>query len=320
MFRPVLCNYYVTFRCNVRCTFCDIWKNTKYRNTADCTTTDVVSNLSSLKRAGVKFIDFTGGEPLLNDELPDMLSAAKQSGFRTSVTTNCLLYPKKADELHGKVDFLHFSLDSMNPEQHDRLRGRPIFERVMKSIELALSIGERPDLLFTVTPENYEQIEPLSRFTANRKLILLVNPVFNYTGQQPITTAILNHLERYRGKPYVYMNLALHRLIRRGGNDRNRARCRAVSSSVVISPDNEIMLPCYHFAQQRIKIEGNLTTIFESELFRHYLKKQGRFSFCENCTINCYFDPSFLYKPDAYFALSLLSKAKYALDKYVKRR
>ena len=99
---PVLCNYYLTYRCNATCDFCDIWEKPsqyveleKYKR-----------NLIELKKLKVKVIDFTGGEPLLHRGLGQMLTLAKEAGFITTVTTNCLLYPKRAKELQGKIDIM----------------------------------------------------------------------------------------------------------------------------------------------------------------------------------------------------------------------
>ena len=71
---PVLCNYYVTYRCNAKCSFCDIWERpSPYVNLKN-----VKENLKDLKRLGVQVIDFTGGEPLLHRELPLFLDYAKE--------------------------------------------------------------------------------------------------------------------------------------------------------------------------------------------------------------------------------------------------
>ena len=96
---PLLCNYYVTTKCNARCIFCDIYK--KPGRHADMN--HVRENLRDLKKLGVAFVDFTGGEPLLHPHLPEILSFSKKLGLRSTVTTNTLLYPKFADQLKGKI-------------------------------------------------------------------------------------------------------------------------------------------------------------------------------------------------------------------------
>ena len=71
---PVLCNYYLTYRCNAKCGFCDIWQQpSPYINLKN-----VEANLTDLKKLRVRVIDFTGGEPLLHRQLPEMLKLAKK--------------------------------------------------------------------------------------------------------------------------------------------------------------------------------------------------------------------------------------------------
>ena len=316
--KPILCNYYITYRCNAKCSFCDFWKKKSYQETADCSREDMANNLPQLKKIGIKFIDFTGGEPLLHPLLPEMLNLAKRHRFYTSVTTNCLLYPQRAEELKGLVNLLHFSLDSIDEEENDRLRGKGSFASVMESIEVAKSLGERPDLLFTATRTNFKAIDELSRFAREQKLILIVNPIFKYSSQLSITKEAMDYLDQLRKEPYVYINRALHKFIRNGGNPRLKPRCRAISSSVVISPQNDLLLPCFHHQKLTIPIRSTIKQILHSQTYKLLKKQQGTFPFCDGCTINCYFDPSFLYKMDRYFLLSMVSKMKYGIDKYIR--
>ncbi len=312
---PLLCNYYITTRCNARCEFCDIYK----KKGQDVNPEEVTRNLKDLKKIGVRFIDFTGGEPLLHPQLPEFLAQAKQLGFQTTVTTNCILYPKLAERIKGLVNLLHFSLDSPVPEEHNAIRGAKCFDKVMESLDIAEALGETPDILFTVTNENTHHLEAMTRFAQSRRLILLINPVFSYFENEAVTRDTLNRILMWTSEPYVYINRGIVRFMQQGGNRTAYPRCRAVTTTLVISPDNQLLLPCYHRTAHRIPIENYLTEIVKSELFRKYKKWEGRYNFCEGCTISCYFDPSFTYGIDDYFLLSQISKAKYAWDKYIRR-
>jgi MoaA/NifB/PqqE/SkfB family radical SAM enzyme len=312
---PLLCNYYITTRCNARCAFCDIYqKKGQHANPVE-----VYQNLTDLKKIGVRFIDFTGGEPLLHPRLPEFLIKAKQLGFQTTVTTNCILYPRIAEQMKDLVDLLHFSLDSPVPEEHDAIRGVKCFDKVMESLEIAVSLNETPDILFTVTNENIHHLSSMAAFAQQRCLILLINPVFSYFDNEAVTQKTLNKILTFTTEPYVYINRGIVRFMKRGGNQTAHPRCRAVTTALVISPDNHLLLPCYHKTVHRIPIQNQLYGIFQSGRLRTFQKKEGRYSFCENCTISCYFDPSFTYGIDDYFLLSQISKVKYAWDKYVRR-
>jgi len=319
-FPPLLLHYYITYHCNCRCPFCDIWHSKPYSNTTNTRVNDVKQNLIQAKKLGVKFVDFTGGEPLLHPKINILLKIAKELGFRTSITTNCLLYPQKAETIKGLVDFLHFSLDSLNKIQHDDLRGKNVFDKVMHSIDTARTLGESPDLLYTVTDQNVEQIIPLSEFAKRLGLILIVNPVFLNGNSHTISFKNLKLLEKYQFKHYVYINRAFHRLRKNGGNRKKNPRCRVVSSTLVISPDNYLLLPCFHFNNKKIVIKNSLLKIYNSQKFKEYKHKQGRFDFCANCVLNCYFDPSFVYKCDAYFFESLQAKVQYIYYKHIKKK
>ncbi len=317
---PILLHYFITYRCNCKCTFCDIWRSDDLRSNGDARLEDVCRNLMEARKLGARFVDFTGGEPLLHPQLPEMLKQAREVGFKTSVTTNCMLYPQRARELAGRVDYLHFSIDSNDPRQHDAIRRAKAFSRVSESIETAKQLGEAPDLLFTVTEENVASLLPLCELAKKRKLMLILNPVFSHRLRRELNTETLDKLESVANLPFVYLNKAFLRLRRNGGNSTDKPRCRAVTSTIVVSPNNELLLPCFHFAQRRLPIKRSLTQARESVDCKAFESGQGRFAFCEGCTLNCYFDPSFVYKLDGYFCESLAAKAKYAYYKYVHRR
>lgn len=317
--KPVLCNYYLTYRCNAKCGFCDIWEQPSPMISLQ----DAEQNLDDLKRLGVRIIDFTGGEPLLHTGLHELLAMAKARGFLTTVTSNGLLYPKRAKQLAGKVDMLHFSIDSSVPQEHDASRGVKCFDKLMESIEVALSLGERPDLLFTVTNESINRLEEIyERISYPNRLILILNPLFEYHALgHGLAEEVMKRVEAFARKPYTYLNPAFMTLRRRGGNDPENPTCKAVSTCVVISPFNELVLPCYHFGMERIPIEGRLYDLWHSDTVAHHKEMEGRHEACRGCTVNCYFEPSFATTPtSSYFWQSLPSKMNYSWTKFIVQR
>jgi len=312
--RPVLCNYYLTYRCNARCHFCDIWEKPSPYPSLET----IAENLKALRRLGVQVVDFTGGEPLLFRQLPEALALAKEHGFITTVTTNTLLYPKYARSIAGLVDMLHFSLDAASPELHNAIRGVPCFSFVIRSIEIALELGERPDILFTVTDQNIGEIEKVYyEITLPRKLILILNPVFSYNGiQGSLSSSHFPYLRRIAKRPYVYLNEAFLQLRERGGNRIQNPICRAASTTIVISPMNELILPCYHLGIKKIPIRQPLDALWRSPQVQALVKHEGRYPECEGCTINCYMQPTFATHISRYFFYALPSTLKYIRTKW----
>jgi MoaA/NifB/PqqE/SkfB family radical SAM enzyme len=308
---PVLCNYYLTYRCNATCSFCDIWEKPSPYVTVE----SFRQNLSDLKKLSVKVIDFTGGEPLLHQKLDELLAIAKDMNFITTVTTNTLLYPKLAERLKGKIDMLHFSLDSPDKEEHDRLRGVPCFDFLIESIAIAKKLDERPDILFTVFEHNINKIERVYKeICIPNDLVLVLNPVFEYnnveTGKK-LTEDNLNLLSQWSKKKNVYLNEGFIQLRKDGGNHVESPVCLAGSTTIVISPDNKLVLPCYHLGLEQLDINGKLYELYNSQKVQTLVALEGKYPECEGCTINCYMQPSFAVKINKYWWKALPSTIKY---------
>jgi MoaA/NifB/PqqE/SkfB family radical SAM enzyme len=276
---------------------------------------DVEQNLKDLKKLGVKVIDFTGGEPLLHHDIHLFLKMAKDMGFITTLTTNGLLYPKKAKELRGLINMLHFSLDFADAKQHDEVRGVGCFDFVMKSIEIAKELGEKPDILFTAMNENIGELEKVyENISLPNGLVLIVNPIFDYNEVETgggLTSENLNFLSRMGKKKNIYLNEGFIQLRKNGGNHLDDPVCKAASSSLVISPKNELVLPCYHLGKKEYPIKGQLFNLYKSDEVQKLAALEGRLPECEGCAINCYMQPSFAVEINQYFWKALPSTIKY---------
>lgn len=313
--KPVLCNYYVTYRCNATCNFCDIWEKPSPYVTLET----AEQNIRDLKRLGVKVIDFTGGEPLLHRDIDALLKIAKKHGMITTLTTNALLYPKWAERLKGLVDMLHFSLDSPDKEVHDTLRGVACFDFVMESIQISKQLGERPDIIFTIFDHNVHLIQRMyEEICLPNNLMLILNPSFEYN-QVEVGTRLKNGdlktLSYWAKQKNVYINEAFIQLRLDGGNHTESPVCKAASSTLVISPENKLILPCYHLGTDSFDINNNLFELYHSEEVKAIVAQEGKLEACEGCTINCYMQPSFAVEINKYWFKALPSTLKYSWEK-----
>lgn len=312
---PVLSNYYLTYRCNAKCAFCDIPEKPSPYVSKD----SLMANLVDLKRLGVKVIDFTGGEPLLHQQLPDFLLVAKRLGFITTVTTNTLLYPKMANRLIGLVDMLHFSVDAFDEKRHNDSRGVECYQFLLKSMKIAKALGEKPDLLLTLTDDNIDDIEPIYRnWILPNKLQLILNPIFSYNSVgSDLSFAHFSRIRYWAKQPRVYLNEAFLTLREQGGNQINDPVCQAASTTIVISPDDQLILPCYHLGLDQFPINGKLYDLWKSAPVQSLVQLEGRHQQCANCTVNCYMQPSFATQISPLFLKALPSTIKYSLEKWV---
>lgn len=317
----LLCNYYLTYRCNAYCDFCHFGDHSSFKKTPFASLDDYYSNVSQLAKLGVKFIDLTGGEPLLHKDIVEMAKYSRSLKMQTSITTNGLLYPKFADKLAGNVNLLHFSLDSPYEEVHNKIRGINCYQSVINGLEIAKSLGEYPDILFTVTNETFKSLPQMHDLALKFDLVLIVNPVFSYFGNPGLSEEAIDYIRAFiSGKSHIYINDAYLSLRKNGGNKIEKPLCKAVSRVIVISPYNEIILPCYHFMNEKVKIDKPISEIRKSEQIKFFKKMEGRFDFCEGCTVNCYFEPSFAFPTNKYGIMSIPSKIKYTYHKLVKQK
>jgi len=112
---PFYASFKLTSRCHFGCPFCNVRNN----KTPDLSTGDIKAILDNLSRSSVLMTSFEGGEPLLREDIGELLTYARKHGrfyllFTTSVK-NLRDYPM--DEYARCIDFLHISID----EGHNNL-------------------------------------------------------------------------------------------------------------------------------------------------------------------------------------------------------
>jgi MoaA/NifB/PqqE/SkfB family radical SAM enzyme len=314
---PLLSNYYLTYKCNSRCTYCDIPikpENIPIKETAP---EIIIENLAALKRLGVKVVDFTGGEPLLYKHIVKVLRAAKEMGFIVSLANTGTLYQRIAKDLVGLVDDLKFSLSTIDAGEYKKERGIDGFSKVIESIKLAKSLGEQPSIISTATPQSIGGMEEVIRLAQELGIIMYLQPVFDYCDNETLQKEGIEEIKRLSKFDNVDVNWAFMEFYLDGGNQKDKPRCRAVSAVVVVSPDDHLLLPCYHMHDERVKIthengRSNLDELWHSGHVQDKRKKEGTWDFCQGCTIWCYFEPSFYWPPDKYFWLHMKSKGNWA--------
>ena len=111
--------YEVAANCNMDCGFCfSDWRNP----VIELDTEDAKRAILSMKKNGLEAINFTGGEPLLREDIGDILRYSKSLDLTTILSTNGILLEKRIEEIAGHVDFIGLPLDSGEENVHNHLR------------------------------------------------------------------------------------------------------------------------------------------------------------------------------------------------------
>jgi len=156
--RPVVV-WNVTKQCNLKCVHC--YAHAKHLPADDeLTTAQGKTLLDDLARFGVPVVLFSGGEPLVRPDLPELADYAVKKGMRAVISTNgTLITSQMAQTLKDiGLSYVGISLDGME-EIHDRFRGvKGAYRDALKGIENCKAVGIKVGLRFTINKANAKEI------------------------------------------------------------------------------------------------------------------------------------------------------------------
>lgn len=163
---PVIVSWNTTRLCNLACSHCYLDAVQRKRQAADELTSDeasaVLAQLADVAPGAMLVL--TGGEPLMRRDLGMLVRAAAQRGLMPVIGTNgTLLTPERAESLKtAGAAGVGISLDSPNPDFHDRLRGVDgAWQRAVEGIEAARASGLPILLQTTLFEENRRQLDDM---------------------------------------------------------------------------------------------------------------------------------------------------------------
>ena len=156
--RPVVV-WNVTRRCNLKCVHCYAHaKNTSFDN--ELSTDQGKQLIDDLAEFGSPVMLFSGGEPLVRKDLPQLAAYAVDKGMRAVISTNgTLITPETARNLKKiGLSYIGISLDGME-EVNDRFRGvSGAFQSALEGIKNSQAAGIKVGLRFTINKFNVNEI------------------------------------------------------------------------------------------------------------------------------------------------------------------
>lgn len=149
----------VTRRCNLKCVHCYAHaRDESFSN--ELTTEQGKQLIDDLADFGVPVILFSGGEPLIRKDLPELAHYAVEKGLRAVISTNGTLIPPETAKILKDIglSYVGISLDGMEAI-NDRFRGvKGAFKAALEGIENCRNAGIKVGLRFTVNRFNVDQI------------------------------------------------------------------------------------------------------------------------------------------------------------------
>lgn len=299
--RPFVLSHLITNRCNADCPMC-LWKG----EFEGLRTEEVKELYRQAGELGFLNLVVWGGEPLLREDLPEVLQAARSAGLSTTVTTNGYYLPERYQEIGPYIDLLTVSLDAVG-EVHDTFRRLPgSFKRATEGIKLIRARYKNIKILLNsvITRPNVKDVGPLLEFSRENNLPIFFEPMTTWDyGVHPRgveAQALIPSEEdglrisrrligsKARGFPvvnsYEYINVI--------GRRRAGYRCWYKRLVLRVEPDGKIM-DC----QRRGRIIGDtqvssLADIFNSPAYKEFLRRTQD---CGKCIDSATVESSFIW-------------------------
>lgn len=296
--RPLILSYFVTFRCNLRCSYCDYWDPSYQEKYPELCTADAIRVLE-ICRTGNPALALSGGEPLLREDIVDILKAARRVGYSPiSLFTNSLLLSER-EEVLDYVDFLQISLDTIS----DSSQGK-----TADHIGVAATVKE--------TVRIYARMQKKRKFKINVNCVVSedyiddAQAVLDFARSQGVRFTLAPRLINERPAPTLVGNLEYANMIERLIRDKRRSRT-IMDTMVYLShiqffrpfsclpwltprlyPNGELLYPCPILSYSSYNvIEIGSWKELESKI----LKNHGTHVRCaRQCFLPCYLETSTL--------------------------
>lgn len=187
----------VTKRCNLKCLHCYA-QATATAAPDELTHAEGLALLEDLKNFGVPVVLFSGGEPLMREDLFTLVEKTVASGMRAVISTNGTLITREVakDLQRLGLSYVGISLDGTE-STHDRFRGQPgAFAAAMAGVRNCQEAGLKVGLRFTISRLNYREVPAIFDLVEEYHIprICFYHLVYTGRGSKLISEA-LSHAE-----------------------------------------------------------------------------------------------------------------------------
>ena len=160
---PLFVVWNITNLCNLTCRHC--YQNSGPQRSADELTLDEkICAVDQMADNYVPFLAIAGGEPLADKDIWKVLEHAYKRGIHLTLASNgTLITPETAARLReAGVKYVEISIDSVNPEEHDRFRQqRGAWENAIRGIRNSVAAGIRTGLAACFTSSNVHTVDAM---------------------------------------------------------------------------------------------------------------------------------------------------------------
>ena len=149
----------ITYACNLRCKHCYATAGKPLKD--ELSTEEALETIDKLDRLGLTVLAFSGGEPLVREDIFQLFKYASEKGLYVAVATNGTLISRDVARKmkESGVSYVQISLDGKK-ETHESFRGiENCFDRTVEGIKNCVKEGFFVNISMTVTKHNYKDVD-----------------------------------------------------------------------------------------------------------------------------------------------------------------
>ena len=184
----------LTRKCNLKCLYCHEEGELRSAQPYEISVAEIAKIARICNNEGVTKVKFSGGEPLLREDLSEVIKALPP--FEDiSMTTNGQLLEERIGDLKG-LDRINVSVDTFNPTTYKKLTGGNI-ENVVRGLDAAREAGLTPIKINMVVMDriNDHEIGDMIRYVRGKEMILQLIELMDFKKHSQLRGSNLRVIE-----------------------------------------------------------------------------------------------------------------------------
>lgn len=210
--KPLQCSLYLTDKCNLDCSYCTEYDNSKPHPTLE----DLKLWIRKIRDLGTMRIALVGGEPLLHPNVVEIVRYCRELGFATSLTTNGFLLTRKLlKELEeAGLQVMQISVDRMTPSPITKKSFKTILPKLDYFKDSKISLHITGVICADTLPESKAVLETgLSRGIPTEVRLVHADPLNRFRvargSKEELEAFVDSMIERKRRGEKIHTNEAI---------------------------------------------------------------------------------------------------------------
>ena len=160
-----------TRTCNLKCMHCYADSDSR-KYEGELTTKEAKAFIKDLHEFKVPVILFSGGEPLVREDLFDLIQYARNYEIRSTISTNGTLIDKDIAKRikQSGASYVGISLDGIGSNHDEFRRSKGSFDKALNGIRNCREVNQKVGLRFTINRHNYNQLEDIFHLIKEEKI------------------------------------------------------------------------------------------------------------------------------------------------------